>query len=571
MEQTHHNTETLPKSATGIRGFDEITMGGLPKGRPTLIAGGAGSGKTLFGMEFLVRGAAEFDEPGVFVSFEESEQDLINNFKSLHFGLEKLLQEQKIALDYVHIDRTEIEETGEYDLEGLFVRLGYAIDSIGAKRIVLDTLEALFSGFSNEMMLRSEIRRLFRWIKERGVTAIVTGERGSGEGSLTRHGLEEYVSDCVIVLSHRREELVSTRRLCVAKYRGSPHGTNEYPFLLEKGGIFVLPITSIGLNYEVSEERISSGIPRLDAMFAGKGYFRGSSILISGTAGTGKTTFAAQFAGNVCLNGERCLYYAFEESSSQIIRNMRSTGIDLAPHRESGLLRFVALRPTMFGLETHLSTMFRNISEFQPAVVVIDPITNLISIGNSHEVKNALMRLVDLLKSKLITSLFTSLIGSDNDLRQNQMGISSLMDTWMLLRDIESGGETNRSIKIIKSRGMAHSNQIREFTFTGEGIEIIDVYTGPGGVLTGAARAAQEARERAESIRDEQEIERKKREFEQRQAATEARIAELRANMEGERQEVERMFAEFESRKTTAFKNSEQMANIRKADKNIKD
>ncbi|MGB3221700.1 MAG: circadian clock protein KaiC, partial [Desulforhopalus sp.] len=552
---------------TGIKGFDEITFGGLPKGRPTLIAGSAGSGKTLFGMEFLFRGATEFDEPGVFFSFEESEEDLIENSKSLHFGLEKLLEEQKIALDYVHIDRAEIEETGEYDLEGLFVRLGYAIDSIGAKRIVLDTLEALFSGFSNELVLRSEIRRLFRWIKERGVTAIVTGERGSRDGNLTRHGLEEYVSDCVIVLSHQKEDLVSTRRLCVAKYRGSSHGTNEYPFLLENGGIFVLPITSIGLDYEVSEERISSGIPRLDAMFAGKGYFRGSSILISGTAGTGKTTYAAQFANNVCLNGERCLYYAFEESSSQIIRNMRSTGIDLAPHREKGLLQFVAIRPTTFGLETHLSTMFRSISEFQPAVVVIDPITNLISVGNSNEVKNALMRLVDLLKSKLITSLFTSLIESENDFRQNQMGISSLMDTWMLLRDIESGGETNRSIKIIKSRGMGHSNQLREFMFTDKGIDIIDVYTGPGGVLTGSARVAQEAREKAETIRGEQEIEQKKREFEKKQAATEARIAELRANLEGERQEVERMFAEFESIQTAAYKNREQMANIRKADK----
>jgi len=571
MENRPHHTETLPKSATGIRGFDEFTFGGLPKGRPTLVTGGAGSGKTMFGMEFLVRGATQFGEPGVFFSFEESEKDLISNFKSLGFGLEKLQQEQKIGLDYVHIDRTEIEETGEYNLEGLFVRLGYAIDSIGAKRVVLDTLEALFSGFTNEMILRSEIRRLFRWIKDRGVTAVVPGERGSREGSLTRHGLEEYVSDCVIVLDHRIEEQVSTRRLRVAKYRGSSHGSNEYPFLLEEGGIFVLPITSVGLDYEVSEDRISTGIPRLDTMYDGKGYFRGSSVLISGTAGTAKTTMAAQFANSTCNNGERCLYCAFEESSNQIVRNMRSIGLDLAPHRESGLLRFVSVRPTTYGLETHLSTMFRHISEFEPSVVVLDPITNLISIGGFDQVKSALMRMVDLLKSKLITSLFTSLLECGDGSERRQVGVSSLMDTWMLLKFVESGGETNRTLNVIKSRGMAHSNQLREFVLTGKGIDIIDVYTGPAGVMTGTARASQEAREKAESLREEQEMERKKREFEHNLAATEACIAEMRAKMDSDRQEMERFIAEHESRKTATFQNREQMANLRKADKDIRE
>jgi circadian clock protein KaiC len=570
MEKKSHDTETLPKSETGIRGFDEIAFGGLPKGRPTLVTGGAGSGKTLFGMEFLVRGAREFGEPGVFFSFEESEQDLISNFKSLGFGLAELQQEQKIALDYVHIDRAEIEETGEYDLEGLFVRLGHAIDTIGAKRVVLDTLEALFSGFTNELILRSEIRRLFRWIKDRGVTAVVTGERGSREGSLTRHGLEEYVSDCVIVLDHRIEEQVSTRRLRVAKYRGSSHGTNEYPFLLEEGGIFVMPITSVGLDYEVSEERISTGIPRLDTMYEGKGYYRGSSVLISGTAGTGKTTFAAQFADSACNNGERCLYYAFEESSKQIIRNMRSTGLDLAPHRESGLLRFVSVRPTTYGLETHLSAMFRHISEFEPSVVVLDPITNLISIGDPDEVKSALMRLVDLLKSKLITSLFTSLLEFGDEYIQPQVGVSSLMDTWMMLKDVESSGETNRIINVIKSRGMAHSNQMREFMLTGKGIDIIDVYTGPGGALTGSSRAAEEVREKAKTVRSEQEVERKTREFEHTRAATEARIAELQAKLASEQREMERVVSEHEDRKAAATCNREQMARLRKADKDIK-
>ena len=564
----HHpqSTQTLPKSATGIRGFDEITFGGLPKGRPSLVTGGAGSGKTMFGMEFLVHGATEFDETGVFFSFEESEADLIANFKSLGFDLERLQREQKIALDYVHVDRSEIEETGEYNLEGLFVRLAYSIESIGAKRIVLDTMEALFSGFSNEMILRSEIRRLFRWIKDRGVTAVVTAEKGSNVGGLTRHGLEEYVSDCVIVLDHRIEDQISTRRLRVAKYRGSTHGTNEYPFMLEEGGIFVFPITSVGLDYDVSEERISTGIPRLDTMLDDKGFFRGSSILISGTAGTGKTTFAAQFAGSACRNGERCLYYAFEESSSQIIRNMRSTGLDLAPHRESGLLRLVSIRPTTYGLENHLSVMFRHISDFNPSVVVLDPITNLIAVGPTDQVKSALMRLVDLLKSKIITSMFTSLIDYGSEYEQRQIGVSSLMDTWMLLKDVESGGETNRTLNVIKSRGMAHSNQLREFVLTGQGIDLIDVYTGPGGVLTGAARAAQEAREHAEAIRGDQEIERQKREFEHHRTVAEARIAELNAKLASDQRELERLISEHAARKKAASQHRAQMAHLRKAD-----
>ncbi len=571
MGKNPQAAETLPKSPTGVKGFDEITLGGLPKGRPTLVTGGAGSGKTMFGMEFLVRGASDFGEPGVFVSFEETEKDLTANFLSLGFDLNRMQEEKQILLDHVHIDRSEIEETGEYNLEGLFVRLGYAIDSINAKRMVLDTLEALFSGFTNQFILRSEIRRLFLWLKERGISAVITAERGFSETGLTRHGLEEFVSDCVIVLDHRVKEQISTRRLRVVKYRGSTHGTNEYPFLMDEGGISVLPITSVGLDYEVSSERISSGIPRLDAMFGGEGFYRGSNILISGTAGTGKTSFAARFVQDACRHGEKCLYYAFEESSSQIIRNMRSIGIDLDPARKQGLLRFQTVRPTFYGLEMHLTTMHKEISEFKPTVVVVDPISNLITVGDPEEVKIALMRLVDMLKPSIITSLFTSLLQGGHHRMEmepaasNSM-VSSLIDTWMLLKEIESGGETNRILNIIKSRGMAHSNQLREYLLTDRGIELIDVYTGPAGVLTGTARTLQEARERAESERTEREIERKKREMEQMRAKTEARITELRARMAAEQEEMERVIREHEDRKRQALHDRMRMAHLRMAD-----
>ncbi|HEY9246317.1 MAG TPA: circadian clock protein KaiC, partial [Candidatus Methanoperedens sp.] len=448
--------EELPKCRTGIRGLDEITDGGLPKGRPTLICGSAGCGKTLLAVEFLVRGAAQYNEPGVFVSFEESSEELAQNVSSLGFNLNDLVARKKMYLDHIRVERSEIEETGEYDLEGLFIRLNHAIDSIGANRVVLDTIESLYSGLSNEGILRAELRRLFRWLKEKCVTAIVTGERG--ENMLTRHGLEEYVSDCVILLDNRVEGQISTRHLRIIKYRGSSHGTNEYPFLIDERGISVLPITSLGLQHDVSTERISSGIPRLDIMLGGEGYYRGSSILISGTAGTGKTSLAASFANAACSRGERCLYFAFEESASQLTRNMRSIGIDLEPWLEQGLLDIFAVRPTIYGLEMHLVKMYKLINEFKPEVVIMDPVTNLISIGSETEVKSMLSRLIDFLKASHITALFTNLshAGGAVSLEQTEFGISSLMDTWILLRDIELGGERNRGLYILKSRGMAH-------------------------------------------------------------------------------------------------------------------
>jgi circadian clock protein KaiC len=530
----------LRKAPTGIPGLDEITAGGLPAGRPTLICGSAGCGKTLMAMEFLVRGATEFGEPGVFMSFEEGVEELTENVRSLGFDLDELMRQEKLVVDYVHVERSEIEETGEYDLEGLFIRLGFAIDSIGAKRVVLDTLEALFGGLGNEGILRAELRRLFRWLKDKGVTAVITGERG--DGALTRHGLEEYISDCVILLDHRVTDQLATRRLRVVKYRGSIHGTNEYPFLIDERGIEVLPITSLGLAHDVSTERISSGIPELDEMLGGLGYYRGSSILVSGKAGTGKSSLSAHFAEAACRRGERCAYFAFEESRSQIVRNMRSIGVDLEPWIRRDLLRFQASRPTVHGLERHLVMMYKSIRDFQPSVVVIDPITNFLSVGGFEEVKAMLMRLIDFLKSNQITCLFTSLTHG-NDLERTDVAVSSLVDTWLVLREAEVNGERNRTLYVIKSRGMAHSNQLREVLLTDHGIRLVDVYLGPGGTLTGAARLAQEAQERAASLVRQQEVERRRRELEKRRQALEARIEALRLEFDVEAEEAERMIS----------------------------
>ncbi len=416
----HENAEpraagqaSLRKVPTGIRGLDDITLGGFPYGRTTLVCGGAGSGKTLLGMEFLVRGATEFGEPGVFISFEEKAEELEENVASLGFDLHGLISSNLMAIDHVYVDRSEIEETGEYDLEGLFVRLGCAIDSIGAKRIVIDTLEALFSAFNNEAILRAELRRLFRWLKDRKMTAVITGERGSG--TLTRHGLEEYVSDCVIVLDQRVHERVATRHLRVVKYRGTSHGTNEYPFLIDGRGISVLPITSIGLLHKVSDERMPTGVAGLDAMLENRGFYRGSSVLISGTSGTGKTSLSAHTAHAAVCRGERCLYLAFEESQGQFVRNMRSIGLDFQPFIDAGLFRFRAARPTMFGLEMHLATIHSEVDEFEPSVVVIDPLTNFITVGSQIEVRSMLMRLVDFLKNRGVTAIFTTLTAESVD------------------------------------------------------------------------------------------------------------------------------------------------------------
>jgi len=438
---------TLPKSPTSIQGLDEITGGGLPKGRPTLVCGGAGCGKTLFAMEFLVRGATLYNEPGVFISFEETEKELIANVASLGFKLDRLVANKKIWLEHIHIDRGEIEQRGEYDLKGLFVRIHRAIESIGAKRIVLDTIESLFSALPNATVIRTELRRLFAWLKKKGVTAIITGERGNN--TLTRQGLEEYVSDCVILLDHRVTDQSSVRRLRIVKYRGSTHGTNEYPFLIDEEGFSVLPVTSLGLNHTVSKERISTGIPRLDTMLSGKGYFRGSTVLVSGTAGTGKTSLAAQFVEAACKRGERVLYFAFEESPSQFMRNMSSIGIRLEPWVKKGMLHFHATRPTFHGLEHHLTTTIKLINKVKPQIVVLDPIDAFVIGGNQTEVKIMLLRLVDFLKMRNITAFFASLTNSGENQELTDMSISSLIDTWLLLRDIEIGGERNRGLYIL--------------------------------------------------------------------------------------------------------------------------
>lgn len=554
----------LPKSPTGISGLDEITEGGLPKGRPTLVCGSAGCGKSMLGVEFLVRGITQFNEPGVLMTFEEIPEDIIKNARSLGFDIDDLVARNKLFLDYVRIERNEIQETGEYDLEGIFVRLNYAIDALGAKRVVLDTIESLFAGLSNVSILRAELRRLFTWLKEKGVTAIITGEKG--EGSLTRNGLEEYVSDCVIVLDHRVIDQVSTRRLRVVKYRGSTHGTNEYPFLIDENGFSVLPISSMGLSHDVSTERISTGVPRLDNMLGGKGYLRGSSVLISGTAGTGKSSLAAFFVNAASSRNERSLYFAFEESPQQIIRNMRSIGLNLEPWSNKGLLRFHASRPTLYGLETHLAVMHKQINDFRPRVVIVDPISNLVNTGAPSEVRAMLLRLVDFLKAHQITALFTSLTSPNSNLEQTDIGVSSVMDTWLLLRDIELGGERNRGIYVLKARGMAHSNQIREFLISDDGIDIRDVYVGPEGVLTGSMRLAQEAREQADKVGRELEIDAKKRSLARKRAALEAQIAALRAEFEGEEAEMAKVLKQ-ETNRVEQLENEEvQMARSRKAD-----
>jgi circadian clock protein KaiC len=541
--------DTLPKSPTGISGLDEITQGGLPRGRPTLVCGAAGCGKTLFAMEFLLRGAQQFGEPGVFMAFEETEQDLAQNVRSLGFDLDKLVAENKISVDHVHVERSEIEETGEFDLEGLFLRLGMA-----------------FGGFTNQAILRAELRRLFRWLKDKGVTAIITGERGDGQ--LTRQGLEEYVSDCVILLDHRVREQVSTRRLRIVKYRGSTHGTNEYPFLIDEDGIHVLPLTSLQLNHEVSTERVSSGVERLDAMLGGEGYYRGSSILVSGTAGTGKTSLSAHFADATCRRGERCLYLAFEESPAQLARNMRSIGVDLAPWVKKGLLRVESSRPTLHGIEMHLATIHKMVNDFKPQAVIIDPISNFSTAGTPAEAEAMLLRLIDFLKSRQITAMFVNLTAGGNAWERTDVGVSSLIDTWILLRDIELAGERNRGIYVLKSRGMKHSNQIREFLITGDGIKLQDVYVGPEGVLTGSMRAAQEDREKAAAVARAQEMERKQRDLARRRAALEAQIASLRAEFEAVEDESKVIAEQDRAREQQISENRSAAATRRGADAN---
>ena len=544
---------TIPKAQTGIKGLDEITGGGIPAGRPTLLSGSAGAGKTLVATEFIVRGALEFGEPGVFMMFEENADELSANVRSLGFDLKELAASKKIILDHVHIERSEIEETGQYDLEGLFIRLGHAIDTIGAKRVVLDTIEALFAGLPDHAILRAELRRLFRWLKDRGVTALITGEKG--DATLTRFGLEEYVADCVITLDHRVDGQISTRRLRVVKYRGSSHGTNEYPFLIGERGISVLPITSLRLDHRAPTERIPTGIAALDQMLGGKGIFRGSSMLVSGAPGTGKSSIGASFVNAACKRGEKALLFAYEESAHQIIRNMRSIGIDLEKWIKKGLLQIHSSRPTLQGLEQHLVMMYDTVVAFQPAVVAVDPISNLTIESDEVAVKPTLMRLIDFLKQRDITAVFTSLThgGTATTSREDsQVGVSSLMDVWLLLRNHELNGERNRTLYVLKARGMSHSNQVREFIMEDSGIDLVDVYLGAEGVFTGTSRVTQEARERAALEAGRQDHERRMRRFTSNQKAIEVQISLLKAQAEAEAAEMEYAIAQESAREDTA-------------------
>jgi len=544
--------KSLQKAATGISGFDEITFGGLPKGRPSLVCGEAGCGKTLFATEFLVKGATLYNEPGVFIAFEEKATELTENVASLGFDLDKLCKQNKLRIDHVHIERSEIEETGEYDLDGLFIRLNYAIDSIGAKRIVLDTIENLFSGLDNEAILRAELRRLFQWLKEKKVTAVITAEKGTG--MLTREGLEEYVSDCVIVLDNRVVNQVSTRRLRVIKYRGSLHGTNEYPFLIDIDGISVLPVTSLKLDARISATRISSGITTLDAMLDKGGFYKGSSILVSGTAGTGKTSVAASFANATCSRNERCIYFAFEESPEQIMRNMHSIGLKLETHVKKGLLKFQASRPTMYGLEMHLVLIHKLIKEFKPQTVVIDPITNLTGIGSTSEVQSVVTRLIDFLQSQQITAILTGLNYTTIAKEQTDETISSLVDAWIQLRDIEMNGERNRGLYIMKSRGMKHSNQIREVIISEKGLYLEDIYLGTDGILTGSAREADKLYKQTEYVLREHILDRKRKEIDRKGKELETKILSLKTEFEYLKEELNNDFVE-ETLKTELMEN----------------
>ena len=464
-----HKPASLPKVATGIDGFDDITGGGLPQGRPTLVCGGPGCGKTLFALQFLVDGAVR-GESGVFVTFEETEEDLVQNAASLGYDLPDLIARKRLAVEYIRVERSEIEETGEYDLEGLFIRLDHALRTTRARRIVLDTIESLFAGLSNAGVLRAELRRLFAWLKERGITAVITGERGVD--TLTRQGLEEYVSDCVIFLDHRVTDQISTRRLRIVKYRGSSHGTNEYPFLIDRDGIAVLPVTSLQLIHRATSERVSTGLGWLDEMFGGRGYFRTSSVLLSGGAGTAKTTLAAYFLDAACRRGERAICFQFEESPSQYTRNMRSVGLNLDRWVKAGLLRIHAARPTLYGLEFHLATMHREVDDVKPSVVVVDPLSSFIG-ASFDEVNTMVMRLIDYLKGQNITAVFTHLIHGSGNSQEVEVGVSSLIDSWILLRNSPPGEQGGRYLSILKSRGMAHSSERRSFELTNRGPVVI--------------------------------------------------------------------------------------------------
>jgi circadian clock protein KaiC len=461
---------SLAKTPTGIQGLDEVTGGGLPKGRVSLVCGNAGCGKSLLAMQFLVNGAVRYGEPGVCLNFEETEKKLTANVASLGFDLHELSKQKKLSIDYVFIERNQIAEAGDYNLDGLFIRLAHAVKTVKAKRVVLDSVQALFAGVADSAILRSELQRLFRWLEDHKLTAIVTAE--AGIQTLTRFGLEEYIADCVIALDHRVTEQISTRRLRIVKYRGTFHGTDEYPFLIDEEGISVVPITSLMLTHEALTERVSTGIPALDEMMEGKGYFRGSSVLVTGTAGTGKSSMAANFTNAACARGELCLYFTFEESPSQILRNMASVGLDLERWVKKRLLHFNAMRPTSTGLEGHLAAIHKLIAKLQPSIVIIDPITNLISSTGTYDVKSMLVRLVDFLKVQQVTSMFTNLTSAGDPQERTAAAVSSLMDTWIVLRDSKPNGRPRRELYLLKSRGMAHSRETRELIVSKSGLEL---------------------------------------------------------------------------------------------------
>ena len=552
----------IQKCPTGIRGLDELTFGGLPRGRSTLVYGGAGSGKTLLALEFIVHGARDYKEPGVYLSFDETAKELADNIASLGLDLDDLIERKRVIVDHVSIDRSELTATGDYNLDGLFARLGNAIKAIGAKRVVLDSVESIFAALPNEVLVRAELRRLFDWLKAAGVTTLITGEQGGNQ--LTRHGLEEYISDCVVFLDHRAINQVSTRRLRIIKYRGSPHGTNEYPAMIDSKGLSVLPISSLSLNYEVSSKRVSTGIERLDTLLGGKGFYRGSSILVSGTSGTGKTSLAASFAAQICKLGERCLFLPMEESPQQLIRNMSSIGIDLATPLKTGLLHLHSIQPAIYGLEGHLLHLHNLVAEFRPSVVILDPITNLSAIGDQLEIKAMFTRLIDFLKNQGVTTLFTSLTGSETPLENSEVGISSMIDTWIMLKMVETSTERNRLIYVLKSRGMAHSNQMREFNLTDAGIEVLDVYTGSGADYTGTGRLTRQALDRASVLSGRQAAEQRELDLEHR--SLQAQIAMLQTRAAGI--ETEKAFASEQVRllAETLQADKGRMALARKAD-----
>ena len=551
----------LQKCPTGITGFDELSEGGLPRGRATLLAGQAGAGKTLFAMGFVLNGITQYQEPGVFVSFEENPGDLAVNIASLGFDLKRLQQENRLRILHLNLDPNQLIESGEFDLEGVFLRLGAAIDAIGARRIALDAVENLFSAFSDLRILRGEFRRLLNWLKDKGITAVVTTERG--QSSITRHGLEEYIADCVVTLDNRVDDQIATRRRRIVKYRGSAHGSDECPFILDHNGFSVMPITSAGLAYTVSSERVSTGIPSLDAMLVGGG-FRGSSILVTGTAGTGKSSIAAHLVDAACRRGERCLYVALEESRDQIERNMTSIGFDLAQWHRADLLRFHASRPTSSGLETHLATVIALVDAYQPNVVVVDPVSAFSTTTNDEAVKLMLIRLVDMLKSRSITSLFNALTSGNTVAESTAIGISSLMDVWFLLRNLELAGERTRGLYVCKARGMAHSNQIREFLLTDNGVRLIDVVLDDEGqLLTGSARQMHRTLKENEAATRQAETARRREALENRRHVVEAKIAALRAEFDEELRVLETALSQEDTDRISSEQSNAEMASQR--------